>query len=113
MADLLVEQGALDPAGRALLVALTDRHLRAPDDDPNKSLAGLDVNRSTRESLAAADGPGPACDQPVLTFDSGRASAVIQGVEEANRVEAHDASLVVEVPWQKGFIFFRSRSISG
>jgi eukaryotic-like serine/threonine-protein kinase len=56
MADLLVEQNALDPAGRDLLAALTERHLRAHDNDPERSLAALDVNRSTRESLAAAGG---------------------------------------------------------
>jgi serine/threonine-protein kinase len=57
MADLLVEQGALDPAGRDLLLALTERHLRAHGGDPEKSLAALELNRSTREGLAAAGGP--------------------------------------------------------
>jgi serine/threonine protein kinase len=57
LAALLVEQGALDPAGRDLLRALADRHLRAHGGDPERSLAALDLNRSTRESLAAAGGP--------------------------------------------------------
>jgi tRNA A-37 threonylcarbamoyl transferase component Bud32 len=57
LADLLVEQGALDPAGRDLLLALADRHLRAHGGDPERSLAALDLSRSTRESLAAAGGP--------------------------------------------------------
>jgi serine/threonine-protein kinase len=54
LADLLVEQKALDPAGRDLLLALAERHLRAHGDDPARSLADLEVNRSTWESLAAA-----------------------------------------------------------
>jgi serine/threonine protein kinase/tetratricopeptide (TPR) repeat protein len=58
LADLLVEQGALDPPGRDLLLALADRHIKAHGGDPEKSLAALDVNRSTRESLARAGGPG-------------------------------------------------------
>jgi hypothetical protein len=57
LADLLVEQGALDPAGRDLLRALADRHLKAHGGDPERSLAALDLNRSTRESLAVAGGP--------------------------------------------------------
>lgn len=57
LADLLVEQNALDPAGRDLLEALAERHLKAHDNDPARSLAALDVNPSTRESLAAAGGP--------------------------------------------------------
>jgi serine/threonine protein kinase len=56
MADLLVEQGALDPAGRDLLLALADRHLRVHGGDPEKSLAALDINRSIRASLARAGG---------------------------------------------------------
>src|SRR5262249_14985718 len=44
MADLLVEQNALDPDGRDLLLGLTQRHLRAHGDDPEKSLAALGVN---------------------------------------------------------------------
>jgi serine/threonine protein kinase/tetratricopeptide (TPR) repeat protein len=57
LADLLVEQGALDSDGRDLLLALADRHLKAHGGDPQRSLAALDVNRSTREGLAAAGGP--------------------------------------------------------
>jgi serine/threonine-protein kinase len=57
MADLLVEQGALSVPRRALLEALAAEHLAAHGGDPEKSLAALDVNRSTRESLAAAGGP--------------------------------------------------------
>jgi hypothetical protein len=56
MADLLVEQGALSAPRRALLEALAAEHLAAHGGDPEKSLASLELNRSTRESLAAAGG---------------------------------------------------------
>jgi hypothetical protein len=57
MADLLVEQGALTPPRRALLDALAAEHLAAHGGDPERSLAALDLGRSTRESLANAGGP--------------------------------------------------------
>jgi serine/threonine protein kinase len=57
LADLLVEQGALDTAGRDLLLALADRHLQAHGGDPERSLAALALNRSDRDGLAAAGGP--------------------------------------------------------
>src|SRR5690348_15408811 len=57
MADLLAEQGALTPPRRALLDALAAEHLAAHGGDPEKSLAALDLNRSTRASLAHAGGP--------------------------------------------------------
>jgi serine/threonine-protein kinase len=57
MADILVEQGALNPPRRVLLDALAAEHLAAHGNDPEKSLAALGLNRSTRESLAAAGGP--------------------------------------------------------
>jgi serine/threonine-protein kinase len=52
LADLLVEQRALDSDGRELLRALADRHLRAHGGDAVKSLAALDIGLYTRESLA-------------------------------------------------------------
>jgi tetratricopeptide (TPR) repeat protein/tRNA A-37 threonylcarbamoyl transferase component Bud32 len=57
LADLLVEQGALDASGRDLLRALAERQLKLHGGDPEKSLAALDVGRSTRESLAKIDAP--------------------------------------------------------
>src|SRR5262249_48661214 len=57
LADLLVEQGAIDTGGRDLLLALAERQIQAHGGDPERSLAALDVNRSTRESLACAGGP--------------------------------------------------------
>src|SRR6516165_1928120 len=57
LAELLSDQGALRPEHRPLLDALVDAHLRLHDGDPEKSLAVLDLNRSTRESLARAGGP--------------------------------------------------------
>ncbi len=57
LSDLLVEHGALDTSGRDLLRALADRQLDLHGGDPEKSLAALDVGRSTRESLAKIDAP--------------------------------------------------------
>jgi hypothetical protein len=57
LADLLSEQRALCPEHRPLLDALVDAHVKLHGRDPEKSLAALDLNRSTRESLAAAGGP--------------------------------------------------------
>ena len=54
LADILAEQGHLRPEHRPLLEALVEAHLRLHGGDPEQSLAALDVNRSTRESLAAA-----------------------------------------------------------
>jgi eukaryotic-like serine/threonine-protein kinase len=60
LADLLVEHGALSGPRRALLDALVAEHLAAHGNDPEKSLAALDLSGSTRESLAAAGGPDVA-----------------------------------------------------
>jgi serine/threonine-protein kinase len=57
LADLLAEQGALRPEHRPLLDALANAHIKLHGGDPEKSLAALGVDRSTRESLAAAGGP--------------------------------------------------------
>src|SRR5262245_12539373 len=54
LAVLLAEQGALRPEHRPLLDALVDAHLKLHGGDAERSLAALDVDRSTRESLAAA-----------------------------------------------------------
>ena len=55
MADLLVEQGALNSSQRGLLDTLAAEHLAAHGGDPEKSLAALDLGRSTRASLAQID----------------------------------------------------------
>jgi len=57
MAEILVEQGALDDEGRALIQALAKKHLKLHGDDPEKSLAALHAGRSTRESLARIGDP--------------------------------------------------------
>ena len=57
MADLLVEHGALTAPRRALLDALLAEHLAAHGGDAEQSLAALELNCSTRESLSAAGGP--------------------------------------------------------
>ena len=53
----MVEQGALPAPRRTLLEALAAEHLTEHGGDPEKSLAALDLNRSTRESLVRIGGP--------------------------------------------------------
>src|SRR5262249_9650952 len=87
IADLLVERRALTPALRGVLDARVDEHVRRHDGDPERSLAAVNVGRSTRRSLAAlADpdvertlthvGPGSTADDPdrTPTFDVGAAA---------------------------------------
>jgi serine/threonine-protein kinase len=57
LADLLAEQGALRPEHRPILDALAEAHLKLHGGDPEKTLAALDVNRSTRESLVKLGDP--------------------------------------------------------
>jgi serine/threonine-protein kinase len=57
LAELLAEQGVLQPEHRTLLDALADAHLKLHGNKPEKSLAALELNQSTRDSLAAAAGP--------------------------------------------------------
>src|SRR5271166_5663879 len=57
LAEILVEQGALDAEGKALVEALALKHLELHGDDPEKSLAVLQAGRSTRESLAGIGDP--------------------------------------------------------
>jgi tetratricopeptide (TPR) repeat protein/tRNA A-37 threonylcarbamoyl transferase component Bud32 len=68
LAALLAEQGALRPEHRTLLDALVEAHLKLHGGDPERSLAALDVNRSTRESLAAA---GPVVEATLAGVGSG------------------------------------------
>jgi serine/threonine-protein kinase len=56
LADLLAGQGALRPEHRPLLDALVGAHLKLHGNDPERSLAALELNRSTRESLAVVGG---------------------------------------------------------
>jgi hypothetical protein len=57
MAEVLAEMGALPAPQRALLDALVEAHLKLHGGDAEKSLAALELNRSTRDRLAAAGGP--------------------------------------------------------
>ena len=57
MAEILVEQGAIDGAPPALLEALVAEHLAMHGGDPEKSLAAIHAGRSTRESLARLGDP--------------------------------------------------------
>ena len=52
MADILVEQGALDGDSRGLLKALARKHLQMHGGDPAKSLAAVRVDNATRDRLA-------------------------------------------------------------
>ena len=57
LADHLVALGHLDAARRAAVEAIAGVHVQALGGDIEKSLAVLNVGRSTRESLALAGGP--------------------------------------------------------
>jgi serine/threonine-protein kinase len=57
LADLLAEQGALRPEHRRILEALAAAHQKLHGGDPEKSLAAIELNRSTRESLARLGNP--------------------------------------------------------
>ncbi len=77
MADLLVEQGALTTPRRALIEALLAEHLATHGGDAEKSLAGLELTRSTRESLsrlsdAAVRRLEHLLAEPALTLDVDR-----------------------------------------
>jgi len=52
MADHLVARGDLEADDRDVVTALVARHLKKHGGDPEKSLAAINPNRSTRESLA-------------------------------------------------------------
>ena len=57
MGEILVLQSRLDSTERSLLDALVESHLKRHGGDPERSLAALNVERSTRKSLARAGGP--------------------------------------------------------
>jgi serine/threonine protein kinase len=57
MAEILVDQKAIDPSHRSLLEGLADAHLQRHGGDPEKSLAALAVGPSTRESLKQIGDP--------------------------------------------------------
>jgi serine/threonine-protein kinase len=57
LADHLVERGALDPDQRAAVEAMAALHLKKHGGDPERSLAALNVGRSTREGLAGVGDP--------------------------------------------------------
>jgi len=77
LAELLVEQGALIAPRRGLLEALAAEHMAAHGGDPEKSLAALDVNHSTRESLARIGGLG--IETSLACVGSGLASSQSDG----------------------------------
>ena len=74
LSEHLAAHGAIDEADRTAVEALAKRHLKRHGDDIEKSLAAVNVNRSTRESLAA---PGRSADRGLhrafwLEIDPGR-----------------------------------------
>jgi serine/threonine-protein kinase len=73
LAEILVEQGALDGDGQELILALADKHLKLHSGDPERSLAALPAGRSTREELARlAD---PEIDASLMRLGSGPSEA--------------------------------------
>ncbi len=71
LAALLVEQGALRNEHRPLLDSLVDAHLKLHGGDAERSLAALEINRSTRNSLAEA---APAVEATIARLGSGSGS---------------------------------------
>jgi hypothetical protein len=57
MAEVMLDQGALEEDDRGLIDALVAKHLRKHGGSPEKSLAAISVGRSTRESLARVVDP--------------------------------------------------------
>ncbi len=57
MVEILAAGSGLDPAERALIEALAETHLKRHGGDAARSLAALEIGRSTRESLALVSGP--------------------------------------------------------
>jgi serine/threonine protein kinase/tetratricopeptide (TPR) repeat protein len=57
MAEVLLEQRAIDADQRSVLEALAAQHLRKHGGDPGRSLAALHAGRSTRERLASVADP--------------------------------------------------------
>ena len=57
LAEHLAARGAIDAADRAAVEGLVARHLKRHGDDVEKSLAAVNANRSTRESLARLGDP--------------------------------------------------------
>jgi hypothetical protein len=69
--DLLAEQAKLGGDEQALLAALVENHLKRHGNDPERSLAALELNPSTRESLANAGGPAVEATLGHVTSGSG------------------------------------------
>jgi len=79
MAEILVEQGALEVDQRPLLEGLAAQHLKKHGCDPEKSLAAIGMGPSTRQKLAEIADPDldrslttvgidkPAVDDPYAT----------------------------------------------
>ena len=57
LADHFAARGDLDPEQRAAVNALVALNLKKHGGDPEKSLAALELGRSTRESLARISNP--------------------------------------------------------
>jgi serine/threonine protein kinase len=79
MADVLVSQGALDAAQRALLDSLVAQILKNHGGDPEKSLAALGAGPSTRQKLQQVGDP----DLEASLAHVGRAEAEAGGTTES------------------------------
>jgi eukaryotic-like serine/threonine-protein kinase len=57
LSEILVENGALDPADRAALESLVDRHIARHDGDVDRSLSSIDIIVHSRTVLESIDDP--------------------------------------------------------
>ena len=57
LADILVDQGAIDAGERSLLLGLAENHLKRHGGDAERSLAAIDAGPSTRKSLGMIGDP--------------------------------------------------------
>ena len=57
LSEILVANGALDPADRAVLEILVERHIARHGGDPERSLSSLEILMPARTTLAMLDDP--------------------------------------------------------
>src|SRR5277367_6479324 len=57
LSEILVKNGALDPADRAVLESLVERHIARHGGDPEKSLSSIELIVPSRSTLESLDDP--------------------------------------------------------
>jgi len=104
MAEYLIEQGAIEGGDRAALEALASRHLQKHGGDPERSLAALPTEHSTRERLRLIAIGDLELDASLSRLGPG---ATLPG-------EDHDltASYVFGAPTSDGQRFFKLRPLA-